>query len=316
MKSSIVTSILKKIGNEELIEVLANTLTPTDLQSIMLEVYHQKAAKNSPANLLRQYVTNRFVQPSYADPKTLAQLKLLAFAYLPKTVNLLELSPLTPLGNCSVLATVHQNKVVSTSRNTEVVADATNVLALESARQRQLYLKKDAKNASMVKLCTIHRHTRAQALKESYHTAHFSILCLTTAGRDTGNFKFEYESLLEHLVYYIQFSKEGLGQQEEDIKISLTPLTDAGQHLYIRLEEKLKRLFSGVVIEKDDSRVAGRGYYQSMCFKFKLKKEEDWFEVGDGGFTDWTQQLLNNKKERFLGSGLGFELLAKFFFYH
>lgn len=314
MKSSIVTSILKKTGNEELLKALVDTLSPTDLQSIMLEVYHQKAAKKTPANLLQQYVTNRFVQPSSISPKVLAQLKLLAFTYLPKRVNLLELSPLSPLGNCSVLATVHQNKVVSTSRNTEVVADATNVLALESAKRRQLLLKENPKDASIVKLCTIHRHTRAQALKEAYHTAHFSILCMATAGRDVGNFKFEYDALIEHLMYYIHFSKEGLRQTEEDIKVSLTPLNEAGQHLYLRIDEKLNQVFPKVTIEKDESRTAGRGYYQSMCFKLKLKKDGEWFEVGDGGFTNWTQQLLNNKKERFLGSGLGFELLAKFFF--
>jgi hypothetical protein len=33
----------------------------------------------------------------------------------------------------------------------------------------------------------------------------------------------------------------------------------------------------------------------------------------DGGFTDWTAQLLNNKKERLLISGLGPERLVSQF---
>lgn len=32
-------------------------------------------------------------------------------------------------------------------------------------------------------------------------------------------------------------------------------------------------------------------------------------EIADGGFTDWTQQLLEEKKERLLVSGMGFSLL-------
>jgi hypothetical protein len=33
-------------------------------------------------------------------------------------------------------------------------------------------------------------------------------------------------------------------------------------------------------------------------------------ELVDGGSTDWTQQLLGNRKERLLISGLGLERLA------
>jgi hypothetical protein len=35
------------------------------------------------------------------------------------------------------------------------------------------------------------------------------------------------------------------------------------------------------------------------------------FEIADGGLVDWTQQLLNNKKERFFISGFGLEILNK-----
>jgi hypothetical protein len=34
-------------------------------------------------------------------------------------------------------------------------------------------------------------------------------------------------------------------------------------------------------------------------------------EIADGGFVDWTQQLLENGKERMLISGFGLELLYK-----
>jgi hypothetical protein len=33
-------------------------------------------------------------------------------------------------------------------------------------------------------------------------------------------------------------------------------------------------------------------------------------DVGDGGFVDWTQRLLGNRKERLLISGIGIDRLA------
>jgi hypothetical protein len=33
-------------------------------------------------------------------------------------------------------------------------------------------------------------------------------------------------------------------------------------------------------------------------------------DVGDGGAVDWTQQLLTNRKERLVTSGLGLERMA------
>jgi hypothetical protein len=35
------------------------------------------------------------------------------------------------------------------------------------------------------------------------------------------------------------------------------------------------------------------------------------FEIADGGFVDWTQQLLQNKKERMLSTGIGFDFMYR-----
>ena len=53
-----------------------------------------------------------------------------------------------------------------------------------------------------------------------------------------------------------------------------------------------------------------QAYYQGVRFQMYAKDEEgtDYFLV-DGGFTDWTQKLLSNRKERCLISGLGSERL-------
>ena len=56
----------------------------------------------------------------------------------------------------------------------------------------------------------------------------------------------------------------------------------------------------------DQSRESGRGYYSGLCFKVHSGE----LELGDGGFTDWTAQLLGNRKERLLVSGYGVDRLA------
>ena len=50
----------------------------------------------------------------------------------------------------------------------------------------------------------------------------------------------------------------------------------------------------------DPGREAGRSYYQHTCFKISLtieKEEKVTIDLVDGGFTNWTQLLLSNKKE-------------------
>jgi hypothetical protein len=55
-----------------------------------------------------------------------------------------------------------------------------------------------------------------------------------------------------------------------------------------------------------------RGCYRDLCFKiFGTDASGSELEVGDGGMTDWTQQLLGDRKERLLISGVGTERLAR-----
>jgi hypothetical protein len=58
----------------------------------------------------------------------------------------------------------------------------------------------------------------------------------------------------------------------------------------------------------DPNRATGRGYYVGARFHiYATNAAGTEFELVDGGFTTWTQQLLNNRKERLLISGLGVE---------
>jgi hypothetical protein len=60
----------------------------------------------------------------------------------------------------------------------------------------------------------------------------------------------------------------------------------------------------------DPSRTHGRGYYPGFCFKLLADFGATSSEIGDGGFVDWTQQLLSDRKERLMTSGTSVDRLA------
>ena len=64
----------------------------------------------------------------------------------------------------------------------------------------------------------------------------------------------------------------------------------------------------------DISRIAGIGYYESLCFKITAKnKAGQRFPIVDGGLVDWTKKLLQSRKERLFISGFGSELFCRNF---
>jgi hypothetical protein len=61
----------------------------------------------------------------------------------------------------------------------------------------------------------------------------------------------------------------------------------------------------------DLARERALDYYNEACLSISLQTAQgETLELADGGFTDWTQQLLGNRKERLLISGIGLERLA------
>jgi hypothetical protein len=140
--------ILRETGVPNLVDALAEGLSPMDLQSLLLAVYQRRAETITPSQLLERYEQDRFVRPSAIAPQTLVNFDHLVWSTLPNAYAALDLSPVCPLGTNAAIATVSQNKVVTTIRNTGVVADITNVLALECASQRRQRLRADPKESS------------------------------------------------------------------------------------------------------------------------------------------------------------------------
>jgi len=318
MTEAIVDRIVRESGARNLLEILVDQLTPTDLQSLLLEVYRRRAAKQNPATLLASYEHNRFVRPSAISPQLLIEVDRLAFSLAAPMFEPLELAPVCPLGTNSVVATVDQNKTIATIRNTELVSDSTNVLALECAARRREHLRSPGQAHQRVRLCASHRLLRPQDASGPATFSHFRLFALSTAGRDEGSYRFELDSLGEQLELYLQLlsAMPASEYRIRGLRVGITDLTD-GTHneaLRTRVIEPLAAQFPRVEIAFDPQRSAGRNYYSGVCFAIFVKDDANVeYLLADGGFTTWTQQLLSNRKERLLISGIGTERLCSVF---
>lgn len=308
MSNPAIDRLLEKIGDTQLLEKLS-ALPPTELQSLLLEVFRQRVGTITPQQLLKAYETNRFVAPSSVDPITFYKLEVGMLEIAKEnSFEPIELSPLAPLGNCSAIGLADQNKIVSATRGTEVVADATNLMALESAVRRKTTRFDD----TVVNLCSIHRHVRAQALPPvKGFTAHFKIFTALTAGRDRGSLEFEKMALLQHLSLYEEFFAGHLNLGNTRVIIKGLKRdggnTDWSRQLYEFVKTKLPGIaLTFVEVPEDDHR-----YYQHTRFSLNADFKGQEFNLGDGGFVDWGSKLTSNGKERMFTSGIGIELLIK-----
>lgn len=315
MSHKIVERILRETNHPDLLDVLVNQLSPTDLQSLLLEVYRQRAGQLSPGELLRQHQENRFVTPSQLSPQRLLDFDGLAFSLLPPGFETIELSPVAPLGTCAGVATVNQNKVLSTIRNTEVCADPTNVMALECASRRRALFDGKAFPAEPTKLCASQRVLRTQALPGPGFFAHFRVFSLCTAGRDSGSYQFEIASLIEQVQFYLHLYCEARlkGFTPGAVKVVFAAFDAAFvQTLQTKIATPLAEANPDVDFVFDQERTSG--YYLTAGFQISISDASGTeLFIADGGFTDWTQQLLSNRKERLLISGMGSERFVLYF---
>jgi hypothetical protein len=306
-RAAIIRRIVREAGTPELIDILAERISPTDLQSLLLEVYRRRAARISVSCLAQQYAANRFVKLANTSPQEVLEFDRLAYSLLPAGFEAVELSPLAPLGSCSVLGTVDQNNTVATIRNTEVCADSTNVLALECARRRQ----DKARVPGDTRLCASHRLLRGQVFSGAASFAHFRAFCMCTAGRDRGSHRFEIATLHEHVDFYLRLlrSSREIGAVVGAIRVTFTPFAEGWPGiLEHEVMPELAALHKEIAFSLDVDREAGRAYYSRAGFQiYASDRAGTEFFLVDGGFTDWTEKLLNNRKERLLISGLGTE---------
>ncbi|SDT18091.1 hypothetical protein [Microlunatus soli] len=282
----------------EVHQELAEGLSPTDLQSLLIDVAGSRAAEVTPARLMQRWRSDRFVRPAGSDPRRLSAVVARLWQLLPAQFEGIELAPVTPLGTCSAMAAVDQNRVLSTTRTSEVVSDLTNVLALEAATRRR------TDRGAPVHLAACHRVLRSQQFAAG--ASHFELFALVSSDRDRGSARTEADLLAAHLRYWTSVLEAMLPGRPAEIRYA--GFEPALRERYADTVLPALRSGAGERVEwiADHDRARARHYYSSGA----LLIHADGVELGDGGFTDWTARLLADRKERCLISCLSTEGLV------
>jgi hypothetical protein len=283
---------------------LEQELIPTDLQTLLLAVSRARAAEVTPARLMRRWREDRFVQPSAHDPRVLAQVEARLWSALPERFAGVELSPVAPLGTCSAIAPVDQNRVVSTVRGSEVVSDSTNALALEAAARR-----KGRDRRGRVDLAASHRVIRAQVFGAGL-SAHFRLFALVSSARDRGSGATHADLLIDHLAFWSRALADLLPHRRTMLTFTSFDSPVLRERFEDTVRPALARGTSPVPLVEDAGRTQGLGYYTGAAVGLRAFDGDDVVGLGDGGFTTWTSTLLGDAKERCLISCVATERLA------
>jgi hypothetical protein len=281
---------------------LARGLPASEVWSLLLNAMRERAEHRTAGALAQQWESDRFVQLSYIDQRTLLDLDshLLAAAHEFEAV---ELSPLAPLGTSSSVALTTQNRVVSTVRGTEVVSDPTNVLALESARR----LRED--QTRIVRFSTSHRCVRAQEVpKVPGFAAHFRMFCMTTAGHERKDQAFVTDALRHHIRTHLlaldRLERHGYRFPNRRVRLLSSEEREP-------LAKRIAAAIEGVPVSME--RLEQR-YYDGLRFMISAHTTAgDDIPLIDGGAFDWLHTLAANRKLVFVASAIGSQLAAYLF---
>ena len=280
-------------------QALTRGLTASRLWSLLLDVLGQRASQRTTTTLIEQWDRDGFVRLSSIDQRTRVALDAQLLAAAP-AFEAIDLSPLAPLGACSVVGLASQNKIVSALRGTEVVSDPTNVMALECAAR----LRKDP--AAVVRLATCHRCVRAQEVPDIPGFArHFSIFCLATAGRERQGHGFRVEALVEQIAVMLaaldRLEQDGYAFPDRRVTVLATAeYASAGD-----------RIAAGVEGAPVTRGTLEHPYYDGLRCQITARNAAgDEPPLIDGGAFDWVGKLASNERMAYVASGFGSQLAA------
>ena len=288
------TKVWRRIGVHAR-EALLRTLNPIELRTILADVARSRTSDQTPADLIKRWREDKLLAPSMLDPREALPITAKLWEVVPPEFVGVTLSQLTSLGSGIHLGGLGQNRVVTTMRGTEVLADPKHGLALEASRRRR-------NGHSRVHLATHARCTHAwDHSEESSHELRFA---LVSSAPDGGGLSTEADLLDLHLDYW----REIMGTVVPRGRIELTVWASTLAGL---IEARGTR--DGVIVVEgtSDERRPWRNPYTTAAFRFVVDGDGDEaHEVGDGGFVTWTQALTRNRKDRCLVSGVSVDAIV------
>jgi hypothetical protein len=277
---------------------LAHTLSGSELQSLMLHAMAERARDRAPKHVLQQFERDAFCLPAAVDQRLQLAIdtELLAAAM---GFEALELSPVAPLGTCSRMALTSQHRVLTALRNTEVVSDPTNVLALECARR----MRREPGRA--IHLTTSQRVIRAQPVpKLPGYAQHFRIFVLASAGNESKDHGFSLDTLSLHINTMLaaleRLERHGYAFGARHVTLLATPKRAP---LADRIAERLTANVKRDALDHP---------YYSAGLRYQLwVTAQDGIQLPlvDGGAFEWLQTLTSNQRAVYVASGLGAQLI-------
>lgn len=301
--------ILDHVGDVaagDLVDVLAR-LGGADLTTLLLAAMERRTATMTPSEVLRRVEGHRLTVASRHEGRRVHDILGRALAAIPSDIDVLGLSPVVPLGAHAAVAGVHQDRVVSAVRGTEVAADPTMGLALHAVRRRKALQRQDPRSQTAVRLAAVQRVLRTQPFAGDHDLAHFTLLALVTAGRDGGNSTFERSALRVDLPTLVSAT---LATDVAGVQVRVTDLSDGELPVGTWIAEALDDDRDRVTVVDHPDRHAAHNYYTTACIKLVVPGPGGkWTEVGDGGFVGWAGTLGSNGKERMWTCAVSIERL-------
>src|ERR1051326_2076498 len=120
MSSKITDRIASESGVPQLASSLADAISPSDLKSLLLEVYRRSAKSIREPQVLAAAERTPLLAPCNLDARLLHRFDRVAFE-VAQEFEALELSPVCALGTTLALGGIDQNNVLTTIRSAEVL---------------------------------------------------------------------------------------------------------------------------------------------------------------------------------------------------
>lgn len=280
-------------------DAIDTSLSPSEAVPALLALFRAQAGRRRPIDLLRQLERDGFVAPSMLDQRLVHRLDGIALDAA-ADFEAVQLSPVAPLGVCSVLAPTSQDRTLSAVRGTEVVSDPTNLLALVCAQRIA------ANRDRTVRLCSCHQVLRAQALPPvPGFSRHFRLFVLAEAGRARADDGFEVEAVTGHLAVFDRIFDDlaAIGCAFPNRRATVLA---GGEVLGDRVEAAIARRLPHVAIARERLEAA---YYDGLRVLFGADDRHGTFRpIADVGRFDWVARLVSHRRYRFVASGLGIQL--------
>lgn len=186
--------------NDSVLKAL-KSLSQFSFSSTLMQYYKDLVDETSAVNLLKNYEVklNFFGAAPIPLKQTIKDMQIFSMC-LNANFDLIELSPVMPLGANSIITKISQNTVSSTIRSGEVIADPTTALILEGAFRR-----KKKKGYKEINLATMCRVLRIQKFDNPNYYPHFNSFAMASLVYSSLEKKFTYKKFIEHISTYLDY---------------------------------------------------------------------------------------------------------------